>query len=188
MSNGVNKIILGFVGPLASGKGTICQYLKEKHGASVFRFSTMLRDVLNRLYLEISRDNMQNLSSALRQTFGDDLLASVIANDVKNEKNEFIVIDGVRREPDIKYLKDFPNFYLIEIKADQKIRWERMRKRGENTDDNTKTFAEFKKDEQREAEKNISDVAKLAKFKIDNSGTLAELYRQMENILKKFKF
>ena len=134
MSNGVNKIILGFVGPLASGKGAICQYLKEKHGASVFRFSTMLRDVLNRLYLEISRDNMQNLSSALRQTFGDDLLASVIANDVKNEKNEFIVIDGVRREPDIKYLKDFPNFYLIEIKADQKIRWERMRKRGENTD------------------------------------------------------
>ena len=123
MSNGVNKIILGFVGPLASGKGTICQYLKEKHGASVFRFSTMLRDVLNRLYLEISRDNMQNLSSALRQTFGDDLLASVIANDVKNEKNEFIVIDGVRREPDIKYLKDFPNFYLIEIKADQKINW-----------------------------------------------------------------
>ena len=52
------KIIIGLVGQLACGKGTVAEYLKEKYGASVYRYSTMLRDVLNRLYLEINRVNM----------------------------------------------------------------------------------------------------------------------------------
>ena len=32
------KIILGFVGDLASGKGTICKYLNEKYSANTYRF------------------------------------------------------------------------------------------------------------------------------------------------------
>ncbi|HLC89895.1 MAG TPA: AAA family ATPase [Patescibacteria group bacterium] len=184
MSNGVNKIIFGFVGPIASGKGTVCQYLKENHQAAIYKFSTPLRDILARIYQEINRDNLQNLSSALRQSFGDDLLALTITNDIKNEKNNLIAIDGVRREPDIKYLKEIPGFYLIEINSEQKTRWERITKRGENSDDNQKTFAEFQADEQKEAERQIKEVAKLAKFKVDNNGTRDELYRQVEEILK----
>ena len=143
----MTKIILGFVGPIASGKGTVCQYLKEKHQAEVYRFSTMLRDVLDRLYLTQSRQNMQNLSLVLRQTFGDDLLASVIAQDVKNSQVKTIAIDGVRRNPDIKYLKNLPGFYLIRIIAEQKTRFERIVKRSENADDTKKTLAEFQQDE-----------------------------------------
>lgn len=180
-----SKIILGFVGQIASGKGTACQYLKEKHQASVYRFSTMLRDVLNRLYIEQNRENIQKISSALRETFGDDLMALVMVKDVTNEKNQIIVIDGVRREPDIKYLKEIPGFHLIEIAADQKIRFERIVKRGENADDKNKTWQEFQQDEQREAEQQIQGVAKLAEFRIDNNGSLGELHRQIDDILGK---
>ncbi|MFA6215199.1 MAG: AAA family ATPase [Patescibacteria group bacterium] len=185
MPNGANKIILGFVGPIASGKGTVCRYLETKHGASVFRFSTMLRDILNRLYLEQNRTNMQNVSLALRQTFGDDLLASVVAKDVTNSPAKIIAIDGVRREPDIKYLRELPGFHLIEIAADQKIRWQRIIKRGENADDAKKTLAELRQDELKEAEQQIKEVAKLAEFILDNNGTLDELHRQIEEILQK---
>lgn len=187
MSNGVNKIILGFVGQIASGKGTACQYLKERNGASVFRFSTMLRDVLNRLYLEQSRDNMQNLSLVLRNAFGNDLLAGVIAKDVSAATDDIIAIDGVRREPDIKYLKEIPGFHLVKIEADQKIRWERITKRGENADDNKKTLEQFQHDEQREAELQIAEVAKLAEFAINNNGSLEHLHQQIEGILQKIK-
>lgn len=179
------KIILGFVGQIASGKGTACQYLKEKHQASVYRFSTMLRDVLNRLYLEQNRENIQKISSALRETFGDDLMALVMVKDVTNEKNRIIAIDGVRREPDIKYLKKIPGFHLVEITARQKIRFERIVERDENADDKNKTLQEFQQDEQREAEQQIQGVAKLAEFRIDNNGTPDELYQQIEGILKK---
>jgi len=183
MSNGVNKIILGFVGPIASGKGTVCQYLKEKHDAEIFRFSTMLRDVADRFYIEQTRENLQNISSAMRQAFGDDLMAKTIANDVKNAKSKIIAVDGVRRLPDIKYLKEVPGFHLVEINADQKIRFERITKRGENADDNKKTLAEFQQDEQREAERQIKEVATAAGFHINNNGTLDDLHRQIDEII-----
>ena len=183
----MSKVILGFVGPIASGKGTVCQYLKEKQQASVYRFSTILRDILDRLYLEQSRDNMQNLSLDLRQRFGDDLLASVIAKDVGSDSASVIAVDGVRREPDIKYLKELPGFHLINITADQKVRYDRIVKRGENADDTQKTFAMFKEDEQKEAELQIKKVAKLAEFTINNNGTLDQLGQQVENILEKIQ-
>ncbi len=183
----MSKIIFGFVGPIASGKGTVCQYLKDKHEAEIFRFSTMLRDVLDRFYIEQSRENMQAASSALRQTFGDDLMSKTIAKDVATAKSQIVGVDGVRRLPDIKYLREVPGFYLVEINADQKIRFERITKRDENADDTTKTFEQFQADEQREAEQQIKTVAQTADFHINNDGTLDDLYRQIEEILDKVK-
>jgi len=181
----MNKIILGFVGPIASGKGTVCQYLKEKRKANIYRFSTILRDILNRIYVEQSRDNLQNLSLDLRKRFGDDILASTIAEDVGNDSSKIIAVDGVRRNPDIRYLKEMPNFYLVSINADQKTRYERIIKRSENSDDTEKTFEKFQQDEKEEAEQQIAEVAKTAKFKIDNNGSIDKLHEQIEDILKK---
>lgn len=181
------KIILGFVGELSSGKGTAAAYLKEKYGAPSHRFSTMLRDILNRLYLDISRHNMQELSRILRETFGQDTLAKVIAADVKNEPAELVTVDGVRRLADIKYLKEISGFYLIYLTADPKIRYERIIKREENTDDTHKTFKQFQKDEKAEAELQIRETAKSADFTINNNGTLKELYKQIEDILGEIK-
>jgi dephospho-CoA kinase len=177
------KIILGFVGPIASGKGTVCKYLKDQHGAEILRFSTMLRDVLDRFYIEQSRENMQAVSSVLRQTFGDDLMAKTIANDVQAAKTEIVGVDGVRRSPDIKFLREIPGFYLVAINADMKIRFERITRRGENADDNQKTFEQFAADNEKEAEQQIKEVAKLADFQINNDGTIENLYLQIEEIL-----
>jgi dephospho-CoA kinase len=154
----MSKIVLGFVGKLASGKAVCQQYISEKHDAGSAKFSTSLRDILNRLYLPISRKNLQNLSLDLRNRFGGDILARVIAEDVKNDSQEIVIIDGVRRLDDISSLKDLPNFYLISIDADPEIRYERMKKRNENEGDSDKTFADFEEDEQREAELQIPEV------------------------------
>lgn len=181
------KIILGLVGPIASGKGTVCQYLKDEHEAQIFRFSTMLRDVLDRFYIEQSRENMQALSSSLRQTFGDELMAKTIANDVKNSQAKIIILDGVRRPADIKYLQELPEFHLVTINAEQKIRFERIIKRGENSDDTQKTFTEFQSDELQEAEIQIMNVAQSAEFHLDNNGSKEKLNQQIEDIFNKLK-
>jgi len=181
------KLILGFVGKLASGKAVCQQYISNKHDAGSAKFSTALRDILNRLYLPISRENMQNLSLDLRTRFGGNILAQVITEDVKNNPHEIVVIDGVRRLDDISSLKDLPNFHLISIDASPEIRYERMKLRNENEGDDKKTFADFEEDGKREAELQIPEVMAAAKFNLDNNGTLDQLYNQIDKILEEIQ-
>jgi len=178
------KIILGLAGEMASGKGTVAKYVMAKYGAKSFRFSTMLRDVLDRLSLEQSRNNLQILSTILRQNFGEELFARVIAEDVKKAVDEVIVIDGVRRLADIKYLKEIPQFKLAYLEADMQKRFERIIKRGENSDDAKKTFEDFKKAHEDESELQIKDLKNHADFLIDNNGAYEDLYRQVDKILR----
>lgn len=181
------KLVLGFVGKLASGKAVCQRYLSEKYDADSARFSTSLRDILNRLYLPISRENMQDLSLDLRNRFGGDTLARVIAEDVKNSPKEIVIIDGVRRLDDIVSLKDLPGFHLISVDASPEIRYERMKLRNENDGDANKSFTDFEQDGQREAELQIPEVMATANFHLDNNGNLDNLYSQIDKIIKEIQ-
>ncbi|MFA6424065.1 MAG: AAA family ATPase [Candidatus Magasanikbacteria bacterium] len=181
------KIILGFVGDLASGKGTICRYLKEKYGVNAYRYSTMLRDVTKRLYIPESRENLQLLSKILRENFGQDLMSKVIALDVENDSNEIVAVEGIRRPTDITYLEKMPGFNLIYITADSKTRWERLVKRSENPGDSEKSYEQFLQDEQAEADILIKELGQKAKYTLTNDGTFEEFYQAMENILAELR-
>jgi dephospho-CoA kinase len=177
------KLIIGIVGPIASGKGTIKEYLISKYGAKDCRFSTILRDVLKRLSLEINRDNLINLSTSLRQTFGQDLLAKVIMEDAKNISANIVVVDGVRRMEDIQYLKKLDGFILLGIDADPKIRYQRLVSRNENVGDDKKTYEEFLADHLRETEITIQEVMKNAKTILNNNGTMTELESKIDKFI-----
>jgi dephospho-CoA kinase len=127
---------------------------------------------------------MQKLSTILRENFGQDLFSKVISEDIKRDDSEVVIVDGIRRESDIEYLKKMKGFKLIYVEADMKIRYERIIKRGENADDNRKTFEEFKKDHQGEAELQIKGLKGIADIVLDNNGTLEDLYQQIDDILK----
>lgn len=183
----MSKIIIGLTGLIASGKDVSKKYLIEKYGASSHRFSQPLRDILTRLYLPATRSHMQTLSLDLRTRFGSEILAQVISTDLKNDPREIVIIDGIRRQDDIKNLQNFPGFYLVSIEADPTIRYKRVVKRQENPGDDKKTWEEFLFDEQQEAELQIPAVMKTAKYTLDNTGTLPELYAQIDQIMAKIK-
>ncbi len=172
---------------MAGGKETVKKYLEKNHQAKSCRFSSIMRDILNRLYLENTRDNMQKLSSTLREVYGEDILAKSIKREVEDLKANMIIVDGVRRQADIKYLKELKNFYLIAIEANSKIRYERLKKRAENPGDKQKTYQDFLNDHQKEADREITSVMKKADYVIDNNVSLKELYNQIDKIIEKIQ-
>lgn len=182
-----NKIILGFVGDLASGKGTVCKYLEQKYGTPSYRFSTILRALVDRLYIPQSRENLQKISQVLRENFGQDILSKAIAKDTFSDPHELVTVEGIRRPSDITYLKNDPVFHLIYITADPKIRWGRLVKRNENVGDNKKTFEQFLSDEQVEADRLIKELGQQAEFTVNNDGTFKDLYQQLETIIAKLR-
>lgn len=178
------KLILGITGEMGSGKGTIAKHVNLEHKGSVHKFSTILRDVLDRLYLEQSRDNMQALSTIIRKTYGEDILAKGMYHDAQNDEHELVIVDGVRRMSDITFLKELPHFKLIYVDADIQNRYERIVKRGENPDDAKKTFAEFQKAHEDESEIQIRDLKNYANYIVNNDGVYADLYKQVDEIIK----
>lgn len=181
------KIIFGFTGLMASGKGTAAKYFEQTYRASTYRFSTMLRDVLTRLHLDHSRENLVKISEVLRNGFGEDVLARTIAKDAEKDENTIVIIEGIRRKADIVYLEKLPHFVLVEIFADIKTRYARIIERRENPDDATKTMEQFVKDHERSTEITIPEVVRDAAERIDNNGDTNSLYQQLDALLKKYQ-
>jgi len=181
------KIILGLAGEIAAGKDTVAAYLKKKYGAETISFSVPIRDILDRMHLPQTRHNMYSLGTDLRMRFGQDILAKVITGDVIESRARIITLPNIRLAQDITYLKKVPGFHLVAIDADPKIRFQRLKKRGQNPDDRNKTWPQFLRDAKLYTEIHIKGLMKKAPHRLDNNGSFADLYRQVEELLKKLK-
>lgn len=181
----MSKIIIALTGQIASGKDVTKKYLEKKYGAKSVKFSQILRDVLNRITMPLERKNMQTLSTILRQNFGEDLLARNIAEDAKKIDSEIVVIDGVRRPADVTYAKKLEGFVLVKIEATPEIRYERSKIRNENEGDDKKTFEEFLKDHETEADKEVPVIMAQATETLDNNGGFEDLYLQIDKVIEK---
>lgn len=181
----MEKIIIGIAGQIASGKDTVSKYLADKYGATRYGSSNVFRSTLRNLFLPETRENLQKISLALRQAFGDDLVARVLHQDISKTEGDFIVVDGVRRLSDILLLKQEPNFHLLYVDASIQLRYERIVKRVQNADDQTKTFEEFQQDNEREAEISIKALQSQADGVVENDGDLEKLFQQVDVFIKK---
>ncbi len=179
----MKKIIVGLVGIIASGKDTVADYLVDKYQAEKISFSDPLRDVLNRLYLPIDRAHMSGLSQILIDKFGGDLLSRVIAREIEKSDKVIFVLPNIRRESDYSALEKFPGFVLVGIKTDQKICYERLIKRNQNSDDQTKTREQFQKDLGLSTEVLIPHLVDKSSFKLENNGSLDDLYKQADRLI-----
>ncbi len=183
-----NKIIFGLIGEIASGKGTIAKYIQKKYKADVFRFSDSIREILDILGKKQSRKNMSNLGTSLRRTFEDKgVFTDILIRKANSSKNKIIIIDGIRHKDEIKKLRKLKNFTTVAIVSDPETRLERLKKRAENPGDKKKTYSEFLKDSKKPTEKRIPGLIKTADEKIINNTNIKNLYRQIDELTKKYE-
>lgn len=179
-----NVIILGLVGETGSGKDTFCNYLKKKL-SNVFclRFSDPLSETLKIFLKEIKKEDQQWLGNILRERFGNDILCKAIFNKIKNIKSGIIILNGIRYWEEYNIVKQLGG-KIIYITAPSKIRWKRVRKRGEKKDDSM-LYKKFLEMEKAKTEILIPKIGEKADFKIDNSGSKNNFYNKIDIILKK---
>lgn len=183
----MQKIIIGIAGEIACGKDTVGKYLADKYQAQPLRFSQSLRDILDRMNLPQNRENMARLSLYLRKGFGEDIFSKIILAEAEKSVEDLVVVDGVRRLPDMLHLETEKGFHFIYVEASSEIRYERLIQRRQNTDDATKTQVQFEKDALLETETQIRDLKERAEFIINNDGTLEELQKQIDEVLAKVR-
>lgn len=177
------KKVLVICGQMGSGKDTVCRIISDVTRVESFSFSTPLKDLLNRLYLSINRENLQNVSTALRECFSQDLLSQVLTQDIKNSKFALILLNGARRVDDLDHIRKEFDTKIIYIDAKPKIRYGRITQRREKVDDAKKTYKEFLKDSKREADLKVHELKNIADHVIQNNSTIHDLKKQVENLL-----
>lgn len=178
-------LILGLTGQAGCGKGTVGTLLCERYGAELFTFSAYLRKTLDDLALEPSRDHLIKLSEALRGAFGETALSHAVARDALASTAPVVVVDGIRREADfIPALQSLPDFHLIAVEAEPRVRYERILQRGEKAGETSMTWEAFLADEQRSTEQTIPAVMAQASIHLRNDGTLDALNTQLDQIMR----
>lgn len=171
-------MIIGIVGEKLAGKDTAADYLAEKYGAKRFRFSLLLDEILSVLNLPISRENEIKLGLGLREIFSPQTLVEALGSRVKKADSEFIVVNGIRMD-EMDTVRTWGT-KIIYITAPVEMRFERYLKRREKTDDGQKDLESFKQDDLLPTEKDIPALGAKADIKIDNTGTLEELYIKLD--------
>ena len=178
-------MFLGFTGPNAAGKGEAIKYLVDNKKFTAFSLSDIIRQEAKKRSLEPVRDNLISIGNELREKDGPAVLAKMTSSKIKNMPQA--VVDSIRNPFEVEELrKTLKNFVMIGINADPKVRFERAVKRARPGD--PLTLEEFKKKEEKEnsSDPNAQQLNKcfeMAGIKIDNSGTEAELFKQLDKIL-----
>ena len=176
------KLVVGLVGRIGSGKGAASEYLCSNYGASRHVISDILADVLDRLYLPMSRENFQILGKAFRAELGGEVIVNALKKDIERDDSDMVVVDGIRYLNEVEMLRGFKDNLLISIDAPPKVRYDRCKMRGEKNEAKI-TFEEFLNFEKQETEKYICDVEKLADYSVDNSRSIEGLHEKIDEIL-----
>lgn len=172
---------------MASGKGVIAKYLAEKYGARTYKYSSLLRELLDTASIEKSRENLSVLGTKVREMFGRYAMTDVLIWRVLNSEEKIIVVEGIRHKDEVEAWKRLKNFVLVAVDANATIRYNRIKTRNENVGDSTKSFEDFVRDSEAGTEEQIVDTMAAADEKIVNETTLEEYLAQIDALVGKYK-
>jgi dephospho-CoA kinase len=182
--------IIGLAGTNGSGKDTVGQILAGQHGYLFVSVTEILRDELRRRGLEVTRENLRDLSAEWRRESGQlGMLVDKVVEIYKKSPDKFngVAIASIRNPGEADRVHELGGT-MIWVDADPKIRYGRVQanaaSRQRKGEDN-KTFEQFLAEEQAEMNKpaggddatlNMSAVKAKCDVFIDNDGTdLADL-------------
>lgn len=180
-------MIIGITGTLGAGKGTIGEYLKEKHGFHYFSARDVWNEEITRRGLVSNRDTMTEVANDLRAKHGSHYFAQG-ALDRAEKLGGNAVFESIRTLGEAEYLQSH-GALLWAVDADIEKRYERIVARASETD--KVSFEKFQADEEREMtstdinKQNLLGVRDMADHVFTNNGTPEELFAQVEAELKK---
>lgn len=183
--------IIATVAEKGAGKGLfidiIRRFVPGKKVVSV-RFSDVWREILHVLDQEESRENISNLATAIRELFHDDgILVNAMKKRIAGIDADIIILDGLRKEEEIKPLVRENNGLLVYIVASAETRFARRREHAETTDERGMTYEQFMHQENLAPELAIRHIGEtMADATIENNGTVEEFEKKTKRFLDSF--
>jgi dephospho-CoA kinase len=181
----MNKII-GLFGMMCSGKDTVADLLYKRGYTKISISEDVLKPVLNSLRVKPNRLNYIKLGKSLKNFKKESLafLAHALMNKGTGHK---YVIPNIMTFQEARFLKEQEdiNFFLIKVSADQRLRYERnLQRMNEKDVNNLATFIRL--DKKNLAITGLKELmhARIEDAKITNDGSIDELEKRLDKVIK----
>jgi len=179
-------VVIGIVGLIGSGKDTAAEYIAKKYNYLIISYRDVIAEIMQRIGLETNRENMQRFAREARDKHGEDVFAKKVLEKIKKSKNKKIIVKEMRTEGDLLTIRrNLGSFFVIEVFAEEKLRYERLKKRKRLGD--PKNFEEFLIQQKREEELGYTKSLEYADYCLENNGSLKELYEKIDKLMRFFK-
>ena len=139
--------IIGITGTLGAGKGTLVDYLVEQKSFGHYSVRQFLIKEIKKRGLPVNRDSMVITANDLRAKHNPAFIIQELYEEA-SQQNKNAVIESIRTQGEIDFLKQQGNFLLLAVDADPHIRFDRISQRKSSTDHID--FETFIDNEQRE--------------------------------------
>ncbi|HYE23327.1 MAG TPA: AAA family ATPase [Candidatus Paceibacterota bacterium] len=179
-------MIIGVTGTNGAGKGTLPEYLAERHGFTHYSARAFIIEEIERRGLPVDRTSMNMVANDLRKTHGPECVVKALYERAQ-EKGGDAIIESVRALGEARFLKEHGAF-VVAIDADRMVRYERITKRASETD--RVSFEEFCMQEDREMaqeadyDMNVRGVMAMADYTLTNDGSIEELHTAIEEMVQ----
>lgn len=166
-------LVLGTAGLPGSGKSKIAE-LAEEMGFRVIKGGDVVREEARARDMELTDENLAELTETLREEEGDGALAKICIDLIQVEEDSPVLIDSFRNKDEIRVFEEQfgENFHVIAVEAPFRERFDRLQNRS-RADDIT-TREELRIRDTREMEWGVGAVIDDADIFIENAGTLDE--------------
>ncbi|MEN9920861.1 MAG: hypothetical protein RL538_754 [Candidatus Parcubacteria bacterium] len=181
-------MIIGLTGSFGAGKGCVADYLTDVKGFAHFSARSFITEELARRNLPINRDTMTDVANDLRKTYGPTYIFEQLVRMAK-ERGGDVVVESIRAVAEAEYLRS-EGGVVLGVDADPQVRYERIVKRGSETDH--VTFEEWHAQELRESnpddptKQDIFGALKASDYIIMNTASLDELHREIDAFILKY--
>lgn len=178
-------MLIGITGSFGAGKGFVANYLVQKKNFKHYSARAFITEVIKERGLPVNRDTMTEVANDLRATGGPTYIFERLVAKAKADGGD-AVVESIRAVAEAQYMKEHGGV-VLGIDADPKVRYERIQKRGSETDN--VTFEEWLLQEKREmhsddpTKQNIAGVMEIADVVIRNSSTLSELTEAIDTFI-----
>ncbi|MCD4755999.1 AAA family ATPase [bacterium] len=180
--------IIGVTGTNGAGKGTIVNFLIKEYGFIYFSVRDFLIKDLQKQGLKINRENMINTANDLRGKYGADYIVTKLYQEAL-DLNKPAIIESIRCIGEVNSLKEFPDFKLLGVDAQQTKRYERSILRKTETDQIS--FPKFRELESLEMnsndpyKQNLKACLEMADVVFKNNGTIEQLEEKVKAYIEK---
>ena len=177
--------IFGAIGRIGSGKDAVVDYLRNKYDLPSVSVGDVVRDMAKEKGLSFTRENLEQIASEAIRKHGKEFFMKRVMERIREKGWDRAGVTGIRTPDNVRYLKHEigENFILFHVYIeDPHIRYRRLTRRGREGD--PQTYEDFLEQDRKEEEKfHIKQAASMADYSMDNSGTMEDLHRQINNIL-----